>query len=199
MFNKSDFEVFEIPDLAGRLAAVRKTLDPKFDEIAPRIIEILSNEKETYAHVAMHRRRHKNPPTNTWVAFSESKRGYKMMPHVELGFWDDRLFLWLAGLTELKDRKKFVTDLKDNDSLSSHVDSADWQLCGDHTKKNIVPLTNDNYVRLLQRYNQTTKAEFLVGRVWLKDNPIFKDPVALNDSIIQVTRGIAPLYQILNK
>ena len=36
-------------------------------------------------HVAKHARRSVNPPIDTWVAFAPNKRGYKMLPHFQIG------------------------------------------------------------------------------------------------------------------
>lgn len=199
MFTKTDFDVFDIPDLTGRLAAVKSVLDPKFEQLAPAIQAALSSdEMQAYVHIAQHLRRHKNPPPNTWVAFSESKRGYKMTPHIELGFWDDRLFLWLAGLAELRDRPAFITTMMAAPGMVNLFDQPNWQLCGNHTQKPVMPLTETNYDQLLGRYNQVAKAEFLVGRIWLKGDPIFDQPDQLQQQIVETVTKLAEPYQKLN-
>ena len=77
MFNDSDFQVFDDLTLAGRMAGIRAEIDPKFEVLAPLVIETLGFQTPIYAHVAKHLRRHKNPPMNTWVAFSTNKRVIK--------------------------------------------------------------------------------------------------------------------------
>ncbi len=47
-------------------------------------------------------RRTTNPPENTWVAFAPNKRGYKMMPHYEVGMWDDHVYIYLAVEENMK-------------------------------------------------------------------------------------------------
>lgn len=87
MFTSNDFAVFAAPTLSARMALIRQQLDPKFTQAAQSIVPVLQTPNQPiFAHIAQHRRRHKNPPPNTWVAFSTSRRGYKMLPHLALGF-----------------------------------------------------------------------------------------------------------------
>ena len=99
-----DFEIFNDQTLAGRMHLIKTVIDPKFEQVAPTIIASLQTPSEPpfYAHVAKHLRRFKNPPVDTWVAFSQNKRSYKAWPHFELGLWPDRLFIYFDILDECK-------------------------------------------------------------------------------------------------
>ena len=94
MFTRADFEIFDDPTLKGRLNKIYTELDPKFEVFGAQLQNELAvaTNREFTLHIAKHLRRFKNPPMNTWMALSESSRGYKMMPHFEVGFWDDRIF-----------------------------------------------------------------------------------------------------------
>ncbi|WP_054645631.1 DUF1054 family protein [Secundilactobacillus oryzae] len=61
-----------------------------------------------------------------------------------------------------------------------------------------MPLTETNYNQLLGRYNQVATAEFLVGRIWLKGDPIFDQPDQLQQQIIETVTKLAEPYQKLN-
>jgi len=85
-FIAKDFQVFAIPDFAGRMAAIRGQIQPKLfalaEEIAPGLAPIVGSE--AFPHVAKHMRRTVNPPEDTWVAFGPEKRGYKKAQHFKL-------------------------------------------------------------------------------------------------------------------
>lgn len=92
------------------MAALRAQLTPKLEalgeEITPALAQAVSHP--FYVHVARHMRRRVNPPKDTWVALSESPRGYKMMPHVEFGLFADYAFLRVGVLYEAHDRRSFA-------------------------------------------------------------------------------------------
>jgi uncharacterized protein YktB (UPF0637 family) len=85
-FTAKSFQVFAIPDFAGRMAAIRGQIQPKLfalaEEIGPKLKPIVGSE--TFPHVAKHMRRTVNPPEDTWVAFGPEKRGYKKTQHFKV-------------------------------------------------------------------------------------------------------------------
>jgi uncharacterized protein YktB (UPF0637 family) len=85
-FTAKDFQVFAIPDFAGRMAAIRKQIQPQLfalaEEIAPKLSALTGGD--VFPHVAKHMRRTVNPPDDTWVAFGPEKRGYKKTQHFKL-------------------------------------------------------------------------------------------------------------------
>lgn len=82
-FDAEDFDLFAIPDFAGRMAEIRARLKPKLtalaEDLTPRIEEIIGSPM--FPHVAQHMRRRVNPPVETWVAYARVKRGYKRWTH----------------------------------------------------------------------------------------------------------------------
>ncbi len=85
-FTAKDFQVFAIPDFAGRMAAIRKQIQPKLfalaEEISPKLKVVAGSD--IFFHVAKHMRRTVNPPDDTWVAFGPEKRGYKKAQHFKV-------------------------------------------------------------------------------------------------------------------
>jgi uncharacterized protein YktB (UPF0637 family) len=85
-FEPGDFELFAIPDFAGRMAEIRARVRPKLialgDDLTDRISAVVG--MDTFPHVAQHMRRRVNPPEETWVAFTRDKRGYKRWTHYRI-------------------------------------------------------------------------------------------------------------------
>ena len=109
-FTAKDFQVFAIPDFAGRMTAIRGQIQPKLfalaEEIGPKLKQIVGSE--TFSHVAKHMRRTVNPPDDTWVAFGPEKRGYKKAQHLKLAISRHSLrFLFEIG-PEYADKAKWV-------------------------------------------------------------------------------------------
>src|SRR5690625_3048869 len=82
-FEQNDFDTFKIDGLEDRMAAIREHIQPKFKAIGDEIVDDLAAQlgNEMFVHIAQHARRTVNPPNDTWMAFSSSNRGYKMLPH----------------------------------------------------------------------------------------------------------------------
>ena len=85
-FAAKDFQLFAIRDFAGRMAAIRKQIQPKLfslaEDIGPKLKATVGSE--IFPHVAKHMRRTVNPPDDTWVAFGPEKRGYKKARHFKV-------------------------------------------------------------------------------------------------------------------
>jgi len=82
-FASEDFDLFAIPDFAGRMAEIRARLRPKLlalgEDLTPQIGTAIGSPM--FLHVAQHLRRRVNPPVETWAAFAREKRGYKRWTH----------------------------------------------------------------------------------------------------------------------
>ncbi|WP_203623110.1 MULTISPECIES: DUF1054 family protein [unclassified Lacticaseibacillus] len=197
MFTDQDFTVFDEPTLEGRLDLIRRVIDPKFETAGNQLAELLEEAglPKLTLHVAKHLRRHKNPPPDTWLALSTSQRGYKMTPHLELGLWDDRLFLWLALLQEAKKVPVRVPF----DSLRPQMVllPTDMEIGADHTKKAVLPLTLSNFDRVSKRYLTTQAGEFLVGKTYLRADPLFAEPDELWADLQERVVRLAPVFKLL--
>ncbi len=85
-FTVQDFDVFDIEDFQGRMAAIRQRIQPKLTMLGEAIAPRLAREvhAEVYPHVARHARRTVNPPDDTWVALGPERRGYKKSQHFKV-------------------------------------------------------------------------------------------------------------------
>lgn len=196
LFNNSDFQVFDDQTLAGRMAGIRAEIDPKFERLAPQVIKTLGFQTPIYAHVAKHLRRHKNPPMNTWVAFSTNKRGYKMNPHLMIGFWDDRLFVWLASLAEVKERVQMTQRLSELLSEFAQLDN-DYEISPNHMAKISSQISAEGLAQQLSHYRQAKQADFLVGRQWLRGDAIFDHEKQIQQEVLKTVFELRPLFSQL--
>jgi len=85
-FDSDDFAVFEIPEFAERMPALRGRITPKLRQLGAALESRLSEvlEETLFPHVAQHLRRTVNAPEETWVAFARAKRAYKPFVHLRV-------------------------------------------------------------------------------------------------------------------
>lgn len=85
-FRAEDFAIFKINGFSARMERIVEHVRPRLvrlgDELAPELAR--SQHLEFFPHVAKHARRTVNPPTETWVAFGPSARGYKRYGYLAL-------------------------------------------------------------------------------------------------------------------
>lgn len=197
MFTEKSFAVFDVEGLDGRMAAIRKEIQPTFqqlDEVFQQVLEPLLGE-ELFIHIAQHRRRTTYPPENTWSALSRQKRGYKMEPHFQLGIWPDYVFMWLSCIDQPKNEQAIAQALLDNQQVIAGL-SPDFVLSGDHTQPKVEELSPENTERLLKRFRDVKKGEFQIGRIIKKEDPIWKDPEAAQAFMVETYEQLVPIYQI---
>lgn len=198
MFSQKEFDVFLESTLAGRMEKVRTVIDPQFE----RLNEFLQPQfnranVKLYPHIAKHMRRTVNPPINTWIAFGPGKRGYKKDPHVEVGFWRDRMFfVWLALLGESKGDRQNAERLKNSQVALSRLNDR-FYICQDHTNPQI-KLANHSSINIaINEYRQIKKDEFLIGQVWRSDDSFFQQKTGDQIKEIEAVIGdLLPIYQI---
>ncbi len=85
-FTRDDFDVFKIEGFGPRMTKIYQLIRPRLtrlgDELAPELARKF--KMEFHPHVAAHRRRTVNPPSETWGAFGPSPRGYKRYAYLAL-------------------------------------------------------------------------------------------------------------------
>lgn len=197
MFTEKSFAVFDVEGLDGRMAAIRKEIQPTFqqlDEVFQQVLEPLLGE-DLFIHIAQHRRRTTYPPENTWSALSRQKRGYKMEPHFQLGIWPDYVFMWLSCIDQPKNEQAIAQALLDNQQAIAGL-SPDFVLSGDHTQPKVEELSPENTERLLKRFRDVKKGEFQIGRIIKKEDPIWKDPEAAQAFMVETYEQLVPIYQL---
>lgn len=167
-WEKDDFDVFSIEGLENRMEALQNRIQPKFGTLGTHFADRLSahGTDEFFPHVAKHARRTVNPPNDSWVAFAPAKRGYKALPHFQIGLWGTHLFIILAVIYENSDKKGIAERLDSKLDVLTSLPST-YIVSGDHMKPEATTIEQAGDIeleQLLERLQTVKKAEFLVGR-----------------------------------
>ena len=198
MFNAQDFDIFDEPTLSGRMTAIRDVIDPKFEQAAAVLLPILATDGQHWtAHIAKHLRRTTNAPDNTWVAFAPNKRGYKMMPHFELGLWADHLYLYLAVEENMKPQQTpdIVAKLQRAREQVAQL-PAGYVLSADHMVNATQPLTLAAYDDLVARFDAVRHSEVLIGLTIPRGDDRLKGDRSV-EVLSAVVKTLLPIYQVL--
>jgi len=200
-FTDQDFNVFEIEGLEPRMDALIQTIRPKLNELGQRFsqeLSILSGE-EIFPHVAKHARRTINPPKDTWVAFAANKRGYKMIPHFQIGLWGTHLFIWYAVIYEAPAKaaigKKFLQNIE---FIQNHV-PADFVWSVDHMQpgsQKHQDLSNEDLESMFTRLQTIKKAELLCGVQIPREQAVKMSGDELIEKIAKTFKQLMPLYKL---
>ncbi|GKU78448.1 DUF1054 domain-containing protein [Paenibacillus sp. L3-i20] len=200
-FHTTDFDVFQLQGLEERMAGIQTHIRPKFQAIGERLALELSllSGNEMFLHIAKHARRKVNPPKDTWLALCNNKRGYKAHPHFQLGLFDDHLFIWLALIYELPNKKGIASTFLNNiDQVMSTV-PADYVISYDHMKKDcatVGEMTPQDWETSLGRFRDVQKVELLIGRHIAMDDELLQDGDALLDFTVSTYKQLIPLYHM---
>lgn len=163
-----DFHVFLINGLDERMEALTQIVRPKFQTLGEFFSAYFSANTgdEFFAHVAKHARRTVNPPKDSWVAFAPYKRGYKALPHFQIGLWESHLFIVVAIIYEAPQKAEMAERLLQNMDVFDQL-SDDYIISGDHMSPDAISLgeaQEKGLEQLLVRLRDVKKGEFLVGR-----------------------------------
>lgn len=201
-FTNEDFDVFLIDGLDARMNALKETIRPKLeglgDYFAPTLAAITGDEM--FVHVAKHARRTINPPMDTWVAFSNNPRGYKMLPHFQIGLWKTHLFIWFAVIYEAPQKEIFGTRLAKKINKIYKEIPKDFVWSVDHTKPETIlhgQLVKDELHSYFDRLKDRKKAELLCGYIIDRDKAVQLNADELLEQINHVFNKVVPLYKIL--
>jgi uncharacterized protein YktB (UPF0637 family) len=179
---------------------IQEEIQPKFKELSDSIIPFLNGLSNDvfYSHIAKHARRTVNPPKDTWVAFATNKRGYKMLPHFQIGLWDTHLFIWFAVIYESPMKQKIAKQFKDHQeelykSLPVHFD-----ISYDHMKPTVIQkeqLSLEEFSFGFERLHDVKKTEFLCGVTIQKEKAICYSKDQLIQLIKETYNTVYPFYQ----
>ncbi|MGD7043530.1 YktB family protein [Jeotgalibacillus proteolyticus] len=200
VFEKQDFDVFKLDGLETRMSEIQSRIQPKFEMLGEELVPFLSElvNEEMHLHIARHARRTINPPNDTWMAISSSKRGYKKLPHFQVGLWDDHLFVWLAFIYELPNKSNIADSfLTEFDDVIKTFPEDGW-ISSDHMKKEakqISEMNDGDFMRVLERFKNVKKAEFLVGKRFLPTDHVIQNKEELLKEIKQIYAKLLPLYK----
>lgn len=196
-FEDKDFDVFTVEGLDERMELIRGRIQPKFKAIGDIMVDELSMllGNEMYLHIAKHARRTINPPKDTWLAIADNKRGYKKHPHFQVGLFDDHVFIWLAFIYELPNKKEIGQVFLDNIQLFEKLPD-DFVTSLDHMQKEAFSTENiEEITKGLIRFRDSKKGEFLIGRQIKAGNPVLQN----GDDFIKIVENtmetLIPIYK----
>ncbi len=200
-WNDTDFEVFQIEGLEHRMQSLIEKVRPKFEAFGQTYATFFSAKTgdEFYPHVAKHARRSVNPPKDSWVAFAPYKRGYKAMPHFQIGLWGTHVFVILAVIYEVPDKVQIAERLLKKKSLFKKLPQ-DFILSGDHMSPEASPLKKahkGDLESLLKRLRDVKKAEFLVGRHLTRDQAVAMTAEEFEAFTEETFEALLPVYNIM--
>lgn len=196
-----DFNLFTIDGLEKRMNALQTLVQPKFEVLGRHFSDQLSahGSDEFYPHIAKHARRTVNPPTDSWVAFAPLKRGYKALPHFQIGLWKTHLFIIIAVIYENPDKKVISERLQSNLKQLASLPIS-YVVSGDHMKPDVTKISEagiEGLDKLLTRLQTVKKAEFIVGRHLLKEDAVKMN----NDEFIkfgeETINQLLPIYDVI--
>ncbi|WP_141992432.1 DUF1054 domain-containing protein [Bacillus sp. B4EP4a] len=200
-FTADDFDVFKIDGLEPRMDALKERIQPKLQALGEHFSQKLSvmTGDEMHPHVAKHARRSVNPPKDTWVAFAANSRGYKMMPHFQIGLWETHMFIWYAVIYEAPNKTEIGKKLEQQasrlvNSIPSHYV---WSI--DHTKPDVINhdgLGVDDLNSMFTRLQTVKKAEILCGIKISRDDAIKLKDDDFIQTIQDAFEHLLPLYQL---
>ncbi|AYC29112.1 YktB family protein [Paenisporosarcina cavernae] len=201
-FTKSDFEVFEVDGLEQRMQALTEIVRPKFQQFGDRYKTYFTESfgNEFHVHIAKHLRRTVNPPKDSWVALAPNKRGYKAIPHFQIGLWGSHAFIILAVIYEAKDKSLMAERLLKKLPTLKKL-PADFVVSGDHMSPEGVTLKDakkEILESLLVRLRDVKKGEFVIGRHIPREEAITMSDEEFAKLIEETFEKLLPVYNILN-
>ncbi|WP_349410354.1 DUF1054 domain-containing protein [Pseudalkalibacillus sp. SCS-8] len=199
-FTTEDFNVFKIQGLEARMEGIQSQIRPKLEQLGEYFAPTLSaaTGDEMYYHTAKHARRTVNPPEDTWVAFANSKRGYKKLPHFQIGLFQSHLFVWFAVIYESPIKKDFAETLLNNQDeiLAQIPEHFVWSI--DHTKPDAIrnsDVDKEKFVEMTTRLRDIKKAELLCGIHIPNDDRLLQDGEGLLSEMDRTFNTLLPLYR----
>ncbi|MGM8214327.1 YktB family protein [Bacillaceae bacterium W0354] len=200
-FEQADFDVFTIDGLDERMNALRSRISPKLEAIANALQPTASTVTgdEMFVHVAKHARRTKNPPNDTWSALASSKRGYKKLPHFQIGMWGSHVFVWFALIYESPIKAPFANVLMKNksDILNSIPDYFVWSK--DHMQPDTIShqdMKKDQFDLVVDRLANVKKAEILCGITLNRDDERLKHGPQFINLCEETIKTLSVLYNL---
>jgi uncharacterized protein YktB (UPF0637 family) len=203
-FTRADFQVFDIPDFQGRMAAIRSRIRPQLEGLGAALLSDVARliGDDAFAHVAKHARRTVNPPNDTWVAFASDKRGYKKHPHFKVAVSRNCVrFLFEAG-PEYADKKRFVAAWKRQGakivpSLRKTKGLAWFKNEHDEEPAAILSdLSADEVIKLGDELVRTRDGQFVVGRLVSQAEAIKWGGEEYRKAALTTFETLAPLYRL---
>lgn len=200
-FTEQDFKVFEVPGLEARMEALIANVRPKLEVLGQEITPFISAlcGEEMFVHVAKHARRTVNPPIDTWVAWAANKRGYKAIPHFEVGMFSTHVFVIFAIIYESPNKTILASQMKDHLSeLQKQLpDNFYWSM--DHMSPAGAmhkDLTEEELLQMADKLGRIKKSEIMCGLRINRGDDILEDGPGMVALIEQTFEKLLPLYKL---
>lgn len=201
-WQQKDFDVFTIDGLEPRMTALIENVRPKFEQLGQMYAAYFSMQlgEEFYPHVAKHARRTTNPPNDSWVAFAPYKRGYKALPHFQIGLFDTHVFINLAVIYEAPNKTNIATSLLENMNIIEKLPET-FYISGDHMspKTDLISESLENGLaeKLITRFRDVKKGELIIGLKVLSEDAIKLSNKELLQQIEETFDALLPLYKLM--
>lgn len=197
-FTSKDFKAFDVDGLDARMEALNEYIRPQLHQLGDYFSDFFTSQTgETfYPHVAKHARRSVNPPKDTWVAFATNKRGYKMLPHFQIGMFKDQLFVMFGIMHEAKDKASRAKVFERNFKAIKQLPD-DYRVSLDHMKPDkpfIKDLTDDELKEAIQRAINVKKGEFFIARAITPQDKRLKSDKAFLAFLEETFDQFLPFY-----
>jgi len=202
VWTNEDFDVFNVEGLEPRMAALIETVRPKFNELGEVFSAYFSAQlgKEFFPHVAKHARRKTNPPHDSWVAFAPYKRGYKALPHFQIGIFETHVFINLAVIYEAPNKVNIAQTLLDEIDVLKELPHH-FYMSGDHMSPKSYSvneaLQNGEATALLKRFRDVKKGEIIFGLEIKREDAVRLSSDELHDTIEQTFDALLPIYRLM--
>jgi uncharacterized protein YktB (UPF0637 family) len=200
-FTNEDFDVFQIDGLEARMDGLKERIRPKLESLgqifAPTLTTLTGDEMSV--HVAKHARRTINPPKDTWVAFANNSRGYKMLPHFQIGLWNTHLFIWFAIIYEAPHKEEFAARFMKKSTKIYKEIPKDFVWSLDHTKSESMihgQLKKEDLLGMFERLENVKKAEILCGYEIKREDLLHLSADDFLKQVEYVFTKVVPLYKI---
>lgn len=200
-FTEDDFDVFAVEGLEPRMERLKATLRIKLqqlgDDLAPALSEMTG--EQMYPHVAKHARRVTNPPNDSWVAWSQSSRGYKMLPHFQIGAWQTHAFIQWGIIYESKMKGHFAEQLIHHLEEIRKAIPGHYHWYPDHTNsKGYVhkDMADEDFERIANRLAKQKNGEVMVGVVVPREQAVKMEAAAFENLALETFRTLSPLYRL---
>lgn len=199
-FTDQDFDAFQIPTLEGRMAAIVESVRPKLEaigaDLAPALAQLTG--QTLYPITAKHLRRKVNPPKDTWVAWSANKRGYKMLPHFQVGLWHTHAFIQAGVIYEAPGKPQFAENLLANRTAIISALPPQFRWLADSTAPDGIlhaDLTAADLDRIAGRLATRKDADCMVGLSVNRAEAV-RLGAAFADLALNVFQSLLPIYHL---
>lgn len=201
-FNAQDFEVFNVEGLEPRMEVLIERVRPKLEILGSEIVPFLSAlcGEEMFVHVAKHARRTVNPPNDTWVAWAANKRGYKALPHFQVGMFGTHLFIIFAIIYESTNKSVFAEHLEGKKGIAAVKKLPKtfyWSM--DHMDPGFTPQSEmkaADFAKMADKLKNVKKSEVLCGLRIEKGDPVLEEGDQLVSVIHSTFEQLLPLYKM---